>query len=211
MFSCLTLISSDRFSSWTLISRISCSSRSRLRCSRSMSDRFLTICDRRVSRSTSCACFSWLSTRHRSCRSTISLRAVTSCWVRLSRSAVSSSFCFVSSLTAFSWPSVRPASAPHSPRSRCMASRTAAPRSRAASTIFQALSSSSCSDAMVLWSSSSSFRIAAPVAARSLFNLRHFPRSCFSVSCDFLNALKSFSYSFRNRSNDLSPTSCKTS
>mmetsp|Transcript_44142 Transcript_44142/g.104525 ORF Transcript_44142/g.104525 Transcript_44142/m.104525 type:complete len:213 (+) Transcript_44142:2218-2856(+) len=172
--------------------------------------------------SASCACFSASRVRHLSCKSTISLRAVTSCWVRLSRSAVSSSFCFESSFTVFSCPSVRPA--PCSTRrerlvisslSCWMVSLARCSFSCDASTIFHAFSISFFSDAIVFWSSCDSFSAVCTFAAFatiSWFSSRHFLINRFSLSCDFLSARCSFSYSTRKRSSDLSPTrSCSTS
>mmetsp|Transcript_22991 Transcript_22991/g.48188 ORF Transcript_22991/g.48188 Transcript_22991/m.48188 type:complete len:408 (-) Transcript_22991:172-1395(-) len=216
MASCFERDSSVRFSSCPLISRISLSRRSRFRCSRSSSALLFPICVRRASASASWPCFSDPSTRHRSCSSTISFRAVTSCWVRLSRSAVSSSLCLDSSLTVFSCPSVSPA--PCSTRrerlvisslSCWIVSLARCSFSCDASTIFQAFSISFLSDAMVFWSSWESLSAVCTLAALatiSWFSSRHFLIRRFSLSCDFLRALCSFSYSTRKRSSDLSPT-----
>ena len=79
-----------------------------------------------------------------------------------------------------------------------------------ASTIFHAFSISRFSDAMVFWSSCDSFSAVCTLAALetiSELSSRHFLMSRFSLSCDFLSARCSFSYSCRKRSRLLSPTS----
>ena len=122
-----------------------------------------------------------------------------------------------SSFTWFSWPMESPA--PCSTRRErleisllsCeMVSFARASFSCDASTIFHAFSISRFSDAMVFWSSCDSFSAVCTLAALetiSELSSRHFLMSRFSLSCDFLSARCSFSYSCRKRSRLLSPTS----
>mmetsp|Transcript_28676 Transcript_28676/g.66478 ORF Transcript_28676/g.66478 Transcript_28676/m.66478 type:complete len:216 (-) Transcript_28676:8-655(-) len=142
---------------------------------------------------------------------------VATCASSLSRALISSSRCAIRLLTVFSWFTLRPA--PCSTRWLRFAISTLrlwivslarCSFSCEASTIFHALSISFLRLAMVAWSSLDRLRAVWTLVALdtiSAFSSRHFLIKRFSLSCDFLSARWSFSYSSRKCSKDLSPMS----